>query len=139
MSGRPDPFRGAGLLLAPLATVPAAALHFAAWNWDLSAAWGAVYAALVILPLSYSLALLVGLPYLYWLNRLGLLNFAFAFGGATLVGLLTGLAIGVSLFPTWDVYGRLFYVSLGGVCGMAVGLTYPLIRRRTPAYANPHP
>jgi len=133
MSGRPDPFRGAGLIAAPLASLPAAALHFAVWSWDPGAAGAVVQAALIILPLSYSLSLLVGLPYLYWLHRRGLLNFAFAFGGATLLGLFTGLVIGVALFPPWDWYGRVFYITLGGTCGMGVGLAYPLVRRRLPA------
>lgn len=129
---RRDPFNRAGVLLAPLAAVPAAALHFAAWHRELATAAGALHAALVILPLSYSLTLFIGVPYLFGLRRLGVLNVASMAAGGVCLGLGTGYAIGVALFPLWDWYARFFYLSLGGLCGLSVALAYWLVRLLSP-------
>lgn len=110
------------MLLAPLAAVPAAAIHLGLWHWNAEAAVGALYAALVILPLSYSLALLVGLPCLFALHRFGLLNTVSMSAGGLILGLLVGFIIGVVLFPLWDWYARFFYLSMGALCGLSVGL-----------------
>lgn len=116
------------MLLAPLAAVPAAALHLGIWHWDMEPATGAMYVSLVILPLSYSLTVLVGLPYLYGMRRLGLLNAASISIGGLILGLVVGFVIGVVLFPLWDWYARFFYLTLGGICGLAVALAYALIQ-----------
>ncbi len=115
------------MLLAPLAAVPAAALHLGIWHWSPEPAAGALYIALVILPLSYFLTLFAGIPYLYGMRRLGLLNAASINLGALVLGLMVGFIVGVALFPLWDWYARFFYLTLGGICGLAVGLTYSLV------------
>lgn len=89
---------------------------------------GALYVSLVILPLSYSLTVLVGLPYLFGIHRIGLLNAASISVGGLILGLVVGFVIGVVLFPLWDWYARFFYLTLGGICGLAVALAYALIR-----------
>lgn len=126
-----DPFSRAGILLAPMATVPAAALHLGIWHWDMESAAGALYASLIILPLSYSLTVLVGLPYLFGLCRLGMLNAASISAGGMALGLIVGFVIGIALFPLWDWYARFFYLTLGGICGLAVGLAYWVIHLLT--------
>lgn len=119
------------MLLAPLAAVPAAAIHLGLWHWNAEAAMGALYAALVILPLSYGLTLLVGLPCLFALHRFGLLNTASMSAGGLILGLVVGFVIGVVLFPLWDWYARFFYLSMGALCGVSVGLALaPLSLRR---------
>lgn len=119
------------MLLAPLAAVPAAAVHLSLWHWNTEAAIGALYASLVILPLSYCLTLLVGLPCLYSLHRFGLLNAASMSAGGLILGLIVGFIIGVVLFPLWDWYARFFYLSMGALCGVSVGLVLaPFTLRR---------
>jgi hypothetical protein len=126
-----NPLSPVGLLLAPLAAVPAAAIHLSLWHWNTEAASGALYAALVILPLSYSLTFLVGLPCLFALHRFGLLNTTSMCAGGLILGLLVGFLIGVTLFPLWDWYARSFYLSMGALCGVSVGLALaPFTLRR---------
>ena len=127
LKDRRDPLSGFGLLIAPLAAAPAAAFHFALWHRELSNAYAALYAALLILPLSFFLTLFVGVPYLYGMQRLGILNILSMTVGGLLLGLAVGFGIGVILFPLWDWYARFFYVSLGALCGLAVSLAYWLI------------
>ena len=105
----------------------AAALHFALWHRDPAKSLGALHAALLILPLSYFLTLFVGLPYLYGMRRLGILNIVSMTAGGLVLGLSVGFGVGVMLFPLWDWYARFFYVSLGGLCGLMVALAYWLI------------
>lgn len=127
MKNRSNVFSAAGVLLAPLMAVPVAAIHFGAWHRDPEAAVAALHAALLILPLSYFLTLFVGLPFLAGMRRLGLLNPVSAGAGGMILGLGVGFLIGITLFPLWDWYARFFYLSLGGLCGLAVALTYWLI------------
>lgn len=124
MKKQRDPFSPAGALLAPLAVVPAAAVHLVLWFGDPAKAEGALYAALVLLPLSYSIALLFGLPLLYGLRRLEMLTLPIALLGALATGLAVGATVAVALFPPHDWYGRLFYISLGAFCGVGVALAY---------------
>lgn len=105
----------------------AAALHFALWHRAPLKALGAIHAALLILPLSYFLALFVGVPYLYAMHRLGILNIGSMALGGLLLGLAVGFGIGVMLFPLWDWYARFFYLTLGGLCGLTIALAYWLI------------
>lgn len=127
MKNRSNPFSAAGLLLAPLMAVPVAAIHFGAWHRNPEAAVAALHAALLILPLSYFLTLFVGLPFLAGMRRLGLLNAASIGAGGLILGLAVGFLIGIVLFPLWDWYARLFYLTLGGSCGLGVALSYLLI------------
>lgn len=137
MTNRQDPFSPTALLLAPLAVVPAAALHLALWHWDASKAVGALYASFLTVPLSYGLTFFLGVPYLFGMRRLGLLTAGSTIGGALFAGLTLGFLVGVSLFPLWDWYGRLFYLSLGGMCGASVGLAYWAIWKLAGRFRGP--
>lgn len=122
-----DPISSLGLAVAPLFALPAAALYLALWHWDTGAARAALPAALTLLPLSYSLSWLVGIPYLYALDRLGLLGLPSLALGGTVLGFAVGTMVALALFPTWDWYARLFYIGLGPVCGAAVASGYGLL------------
>lgn len=107
-----------------MAAVPAAGLYFAAWHLDWSALAALPHAALVIVPVGYSLSWLAGIPYLYALHRFGLMGWTGLAAGGLLVGTAVGTIVALMLFPAWDWHPRLFYLGLGATCGATVGLVY---------------
>lgn len=128
-----EPISTAGLAVAPLFAVPAAALHLALWHWNAAAAQAALPAALVILPLSYSLSYVVGIPCVHALHRLGILNAPSVGLAGMIAGTVVGAVVALSMFPMWDWYARFFYLSMGALCGVSVGLALaPFAPRRRP-------
>lgn len=123
------PVSGSGILAAPLATVPAAALHLLGWHGSVDAITGALYMAPVLLPLAYSITLLAGIPYLHALRALGLPTRVGVMAGALVAGVGAGSVVGLVLFPPWDWYARGFYISLGAACGLGTAICYLMLAK----------
>ena len=112
---------------APLAFIGGAFLYLAIkGNFDTAIAWQTAVAFLVFgLPTSYAATILLGVPYVLWIRRLGFLNYAFVCLGAVVAGAIA--------LPTliWLIGGTqqhfLQNVGLGMVLGLISGIAFSMI------------